>query len=659
MRAPVGHRLAPPAGGGRPRRGAAAARGSRAGPRGRREARPDRRARPRTSTPSTRTPHSLVSGYEVFQLTYNLLVDFGPNLEPVPGFADQLGARRRREVVDLPHPRRDEVVGRHAGHVPGRLLLVGRQHRRHRGRGRHRRRLPRPGPHRRRGHEGRVPRRPDDDRLHGGRLAADPPDVRPDPARSTSGASTTTRRSARPTFDGAARRHRAVHRRRSGRRASSSASSGTPTTGARRAPPTRSSSSSSRATTRWSRPSRPARSTTPADPTRTSSRRSRAEPDIEIVAGRPTAGPSSPSTATAPATARRSRTAGPSTKALLDPTFRDALGYAIDKDLLVERVLGGFGDVGHDGHPAGPRRSGTSSRRRRGPSTSSSPSRSSTRPATSSTRAAPASTRKASRSACASYFPDTDALVRQGGPVRPGLVRRARHQGDAAGVRLDDARRPDPAAGGLRGAQLPRVQGRLRHRAVGLVVGRRPERRAPDLHLRRRSARRRTASTATRRTTRCTTQQAAAQTARGARKAIVAEMQNIIYDEARLRHPLLRREPGRLPHRPLRRLAEPADRQRDAVLHLQHAPVHDADRRDGGAVRRRPRPRRSRAPRPRPTPAPSGDGGPRDGDGDNTVLYVGHPGVVIVVAGIALAIVLPAPVRQRARERGGVKRRAP
>ncbi len=30
----------------------------------------------------------LVSGYEVFQLTYNLLVDFGPNLEPVPGFAN-------------------------------------------------------------------------------------------------------------------------------------------------------------------------------------------------------------------------------------------------------------------------------------------------------------------------------------------------------------------------------------------------------------------------------------------------------------------------------------------------------------------------------------------------------------------------------------------
>jgi peptide/nickel transport system substrate-binding protein len=37
---------------------------------------------------------------------------------------------------------------------------------------------------------------------------------------------------------------------------------------------------------------------------------------------------------------------GPSTKALLDTAFRDALGYAVDKDALVERVLGGFGDPG-------------------------------------------------------------------------------------------------------------------------------------------------------------------------------------------------------------------------------------------------------------------------------------------------------------------------
>ena len=37
---------------------------------------------------------------------------------------------------------------------------------------------------------------------------------------------------------------------------------------------------------------------------------------------------------------------GASTKALRDAAFRDALGYAIDKDLLVERVLGGYGVVG-------------------------------------------------------------------------------------------------------------------------------------------------------------------------------------------------------------------------------------------------------------------------------------------------------------------------
>jgi peptide/nickel transport system substrate-binding protein len=37
---------------------------------------------------------------------------------------------------------------------------------------------------------------------------------------------------------------------------------------------------------------------------------------------------------------------GPSTHALWDPAFRDALGYATDKKLLVDRVLGGFGDVG-------------------------------------------------------------------------------------------------------------------------------------------------------------------------------------------------------------------------------------------------------------------------------------------------------------------------
>jgi len=37
---------------------------------------------------------------------------------------------------------------------------------------------------------------------------------------------------------------------------------------------------------------------------------------------------------------------GASTKALQDQAFRDALGYAVDKKMLVDKVLGGFGDVG-------------------------------------------------------------------------------------------------------------------------------------------------------------------------------------------------------------------------------------------------------------------------------------------------------------------------
>ena len=37
---------------------------------------------------------------------------------------------------------------------------------------------------------------------------------------------------------------------------------------------------------------------------------------------------------------------GASTKALQDVKFRDALGYAVDKPTLIERVLGGFGDIG-------------------------------------------------------------------------------------------------------------------------------------------------------------------------------------------------------------------------------------------------------------------------------------------------------------------------
>ena len=37
---------------------------------------------------------------------------------------------------------------------------------------------------------------------------------------------------------------------------------------------------------------------------------------------------------------------GPSTKALQDPAFRDALGYAVDKQTLLDKVVGGYGTLG-------------------------------------------------------------------------------------------------------------------------------------------------------------------------------------------------------------------------------------------------------------------------------------------------------------------------
>jgi peptide/nickel transport system substrate-binding protein len=45
-------------------------------------------------------------------------------------------------------------------------------------------------------------------------------------------------------------------------------------------------------------------------------------------------------------TGKTIKNGGPSTKALQDPAFRDALGYAIDKQKLVDNVIGGFGTIG-------------------------------------------------------------------------------------------------------------------------------------------------------------------------------------------------------------------------------------------------------------------------------------------------------------------------
>ena len=87
---------------------------------------------------------------------------------------------------------------------------------------------------------------------------------------------------------------------------------------------------------------------------------------VQAAAGRPgvhgpspvrrTVGPSSPSTPTAPAPARPSRVAAPPRRPSRTPRSATRSGYAVDKQALVDRVLGGFGDVGDDHRAARPDR---------------------------------------------------------------------------------------------------------------------------------------------------------------------------------------------------------------------------------------------------------------------------------------------------------------
>ena len=342
-----------------------------------------------------------VAGYEVFQLTYNLLVDFGPNLEPVPGFADTweraadgkswtFHIREGMKWSDgTPATAQDAC---YSWGIDVAAIAAERLHRRG---------VPRPGPQRRRRHEGRVPRRPDDDRLHGGRVATGSSRRTCRSPPSTSGATWTTWRSARPSS-----------RRRSSGPGPYYAVEWQTSQFARfvRNPNYWGTQGAAdeivihfyKSADTMVQALKAGEIDYARDP----------NPDqLKALAGRAghhdrrrrarTAGPSSPSTATAPARqddqGRRPVDEGPPRPRLpRRPRLRRRQGPARrPRPRRLRRR-------GHDDRPAGPRPSGTSSRPRRGRSTSSWPSRSSTRPATSSTRAAPASTRMASRSACAS-----------------------------------------------------------------------------------------------------------------------------------------------------------------------------------------------------------------------------------------------------------------
>ena len=129
----------------------------------------------------------------------------------------QVGAGRGRQVLDLPHPRRHEVVGRAAGDLGGRVLLLAARPRRDRGERRRerlpRRRLPRPDAQGRRRHQGGLHRPGEHGRHHRRRVRPRAPGRDADHPQARLGQADLQdhrRREVRRP----ARRHRPVHGRR-------------------------------------------------------------------------------------------------------------------------------------------------------------------------------------------------------------------------------------------------------------------------------------------------------------------------------------------------------------------------------------------------------------------------------------------------------------
>ncbi|MEO5918687.1 MAG: ABC transporter substrate-binding protein [Candidatus Limnocylindrales bacterium] len=72
----------------------------------------------------------------------------------------------------------------------------------------------------------------------------------------------------------------------------------------------------------------------------------KSDPNIQTVAGSANGWTQLAFNTYGTGTGKTIKGGGPSTPALLDAAFRDALGYAVDKQTLVDRVLGGYGDLG-------------------------------------------------------------------------------------------------------------------------------------------------------------------------------------------------------------------------------------------------------------------------------------------------------------------------
>ena len=201
--------------------------------------------------------------------------------------------------------------------------------------------------------------------------------------------------------------------------------------GSPRAPPTRSSSSSSRARTRWPQ----ALKTGEIDYARNVNARpvrslKTGTADIVTVGAAPPNGFTELGFNTYGTDRQRIEGGGASTTALRTPPFRDALGYAIDKDAARRpRPRRATATSARTDDPAGHGRSWhVRAGRRRGRSTSSSPSRSSRPPATCSMPPARASTRRASRSTCDLVHARLGRHLPDGRRVHHRLVGRARDQ---------------------------------------------------------------------------------------------------------------------------------------------------------------------------------------------------------------------------------------
>ncbi len=407
--------------------------------------------------------------------------------------------------------------------------------------------------------------------------------VRSRSSPSTSGARRRTRRSAKAKFTpplvGTG-----PYQASSGRPASSSASSAIRTTGEHRASPTRSTHHLQDRRHHGPGPQggrarlRPRPQLRPVQPARRPTRTSRPSRAV------PTAGRSSPSTVRA-SNGKTIPDGGPSTKALLDPKFRDALGYAVDHQALVDRVLGGYGDVGTTIVP----------------------------PVLTQWHVEPTTPRTFDIEMAKQKL--TDA----GYPL------------DATGNRLDKEGKPinlrlfmpdsdenyPKAAQFIRSGTAARDQGH----DPGVSSA------APDRdHLPPEAGEKYKAdydielwgwAVASTRTA-CSRSSAATRSARSsdsqycepaydelyaeqlkatsndARKAILTRCRTSS-TTSRLPHPVLRREPRGLPDRQVRGLAEPAARERDAVLHVRHPRLHEA-RRTRRPCRRRHHPSRRQRP---------------------------------------------------------------